>query len=429
MILKRITDQLKRQDRRKIIENFFSLSFLQVANYILPLITLPYLVRVLGPAKFGLNAFAQSFMLYFIFITDFGFNLSATREISIHRENNKKVSEIFISVYVIKAVLFLISFAIFLFLITFVEQFIEEKLFFFLSFLTVIGWILFPQWFFQGVEKMKFIAIVNFISKLIFTVTVFIFIRKVDDYMVLPVLNFIGLLVSGIISLIIVFSTYRIIVKIPSFEVIKQQFISGLQIFISNVAMNLYTTSNSVILGFLTSNTIVGYYSAAERIFKAFQFLGIPLYQAIFPHFSKLISENREEAIRQFNKLFKYAMLITSILSMVIFFSSPIIIKILLGDEYASSILIFSILSLGLTISWGNYTLGIHGLINFGHEKTFSKIVLIFGISHIFVLVIAISLFGYLSVPIMWIFTELMIFLSVFYCLKKLKIIQLNFGY
>lgn len=427
-MLKRIRDQLKRQDRRKIIENFFSLSFLQVANYILPLITLPYLVRVLGPEKFGLTAFAQAFMLYFIFLTDFGFNLSATREISIHRENNKRVSEIFISVFIIKALLFLVSLLIILFLIFFVNKFIEEQLFFFLSFLVVIGWILFPQWFFQGVEKMKFIAIVNFISKFIFTVTVFIFIREVNDYIILPILNFVGVFVSGIISLIIVFKTYKIILKLPPFDIVKQQFKSGLQIFISNVAMNLYTTSNSVILGFLTNNTIVGYYSAAERIFKAFQFLGIPLYQAIFPHFSKLISENREKAINQFNILFKYAMLITSIVSMAIFFSSPIIIKIFLGNDYSSSILIFSILSLGLTISWGNYTLGIHGLINFGYEKIFSKIVLIFGIAHILILVIAISLFGYLSVPITWIFTELMIFLSVFYYLKKVKIIRLNLG-
>lgn len=425
-MLERIRNQLQQQDRRKIIGNFFSLSFLQVANYILPLVTLPYLVRVLGPEKFGLTAFAQAFILYFIFLTDFGFNISATREISIHRENNKRVSEIFISVFIIKAFLFLVSLLIILFLIFFVNQFIEEQLFFFLSFLTVIGGILFPQWFFQGVEKMKFIAIVNFISKLIFTVTVFIFIREVQDYMIIPVLNFIGVFVSGIISLVIVFKTYKIFLEMPSFEAVKQQFISGMQIFISNVAMNLYTTSNSVILGFLTNNTIVGYYSAAERIFKAFQFLGIPLYQAIFPHFSKLISNNREKAINQFNKLFRYAVLITSLGTLVIFFLSPIVIKVLLGNEYSKSILIFSILSLGLPISWGNYTLGIHGLINFGYERTFSKIVLIFGISHIFMIVIAISLFGYLTVPITWIFTELMIFVSIFYYLKKVKIIRIN---
>jgi len=417
----------RKKENKILVENFLSLSFLQVANYILPLLTLPYLVRVLGPEKFGLTAFAQAFVLYFILFTDFGFNLSATKEISINRNNNDKVSRIFVSIFLIKFILLIISFSIFIFLIHFINRFIEEKLFFFLNFSTVIGWFLFPQWFFQGIEKMKFVTFINFLGKIILTITTFIFIRTQNDYIIYPFLNFIGLFISGIISLCVAFQIYNLKMLLPDKHMIKEQFILGFQIFISNIAINLYTASNSFILGFLTNNTIVGYYSSAEKVLKAFQYLSIPLYQAIFPRFSKIINENREKAIYLFNNLLKLVLIFTSLLVVMVFFSSPVIIKVLFGNSYSKSIKILSILSFSLIFSWGNYALGILGLINFGYEKTFSKIVLLCGLFHILLLLIGIKIFGFYSVPIIWVFTEMIIFVICFKVLMGLGIIQMKY--
>ena len=96
-------------DKKNLATNFFSLSALQAVNMILPLITLPYLVRVLGVENFGLVNFALSIIMYFNILVSFGFSLSATREISIHRDNPQKISEIFSAVMLIKITLLLIS--------------------------------------------------------------------------------------------------------------------------------------------------------------------------------------------------------------------------------------------------------------------------------------------------------------------------------
>ncbi len=427
MNIKNFKSLLQKQGMKKILENLFSLSFLQIANYVIPLITLPYLVRVLGPEKFGLTAFAQAFILYFIFLVDFGFNISATREISIHRNDPNKVSEIFSSVILIKLFLTIFSFLIFIVIISVVSTFKVELYFYLLNFLTVFGWIIFPQWYFQGIEKMKFIALVNFLAKFIFTMAIFIFIKEASDYIKIPILNFVGLLISGIVSLFIVFKYYPVNLKFPQIRIIKEQFNLGLQIFISNVGMNLYTTSNSVVLGLLTNNVIVGYYTAAEKIFKAFQYLSIPINQAVFPHFSQLISSNKQRAIQLFNKFFWISLLLASVVSFAMIIASPLV-KVFLGNEFVPSIMIFSILSIGLIPSLGNYTLGIQGLVNFGYEKVFAKIVLICGILHIILLVILIKSFGYLAVPFLWIFTETIILMIMFRYLKKLNIIKIGWN-
>ena len=149
-MINRIKNIVNTEDKKRLLSNFFSLSVLQAFTYILPLLTLPYLVRNLGIDKFGLVMFSQAFIMFFSILVDYGFNLSATREISIHRDNKEKITEIFSTVIMIKVILIIVSFLILSILVFSFEIFLNNYKLYFFTFLMVIGQALFPVWYFQG---------------------------------------------------------------------------------------------------------------------------------------------------------------------------------------------------------------------------------------------------------------------------------------
>jgi len=422
-LLAHLKNLLATETRRRLFENFFSLSFLQVANYIFPLITLPYLARVLGPEKFGLISFAQAFIGYFVILTDYGFNLSATREIAIYREDKEKVSEIFSSVMVIKFFLFFLSLGIMSAIIFTFEKFRQDWDIYYLTFGMVLGQVLFPVWFFQGMEKMRYITFLNVLAKLIFTIAIFIFVKRSSDYLYVPLLNSLGFILAGILALWIVFKDFGVFFRIPSFKDLKYQLKEGWYIFISTVAISLYTISNTFILGLFTNNVIVGYYSAAEKIVRAIQGLWTSVSQTIFPFFSNLYNKKPENAKLLLIKLLKLTGVVSFLISILGCLFASFIIHIFLGEEYKISVEIFQILIFIIFAIGINNILGVQGLVSFGYGKNFAQVVILGAGFHIILLMILVPKFVYLGPAIATVSTELFICVVELFILRKLKLL------
>ena len=414
-----LRDFLNTPVKKRLMGNFLSLLFLQGANYIFPLITLPYLVRVLGPEKFGLIAFAQAFIGYFIILTDYGFNLSATKEISIYRDNKEKISKIFNSVIIIKLGFMTVSFLILSFLVLTIPKFKNDWLIYFFTFGMVLGNVLFPVWFFQGMERMKYITSLNITAKLIFTTSIFIFIRKMQDYIYVPLISSLGSIIVGVLSLWIVYKNFKVNFTLPDFKGIKYQLKEGWHIFISTVAISLYTTSNTFILGLFTNNTIVGYYSAAEKIIKASYGLLTPVSQTAYPYISKLVTESKQKALNFIRKLAKLVGIGTFTLSSFLFIFATPIVNIVLGPQYQQSIVVLRILAFLPFIIGLSNILGIQTMLTFNLKRTFSRILISAGLLNVTLALILSPLYQHIGVSIAVLVTEMFVTLSMFFYLEK----------
>ena len=360
-------------DKRKLIENWSALSFLQLSNYLFPLITLPYIVRVLGPEKYGLINFAAAFIGYLVTISDYGFNLSATKEVSVNRSNFNVINDIFSSVIYTKIFLGLLSLVIMIFVVNYFDPFNKYEELYFITFGIVIGNILFPQWFFQGIEKMRYITIINFFVRLGGTIAIFVLLKTQSDFLLLAGINSCVQILAGFIGLIFAIKKFNLKIFFPNIVMIRKQLKNGAELFKSTIAINLYTNSNIFILGLLTNEQVVGYYSAADKIRIAAQGILGPISQSIFPHVSYLVKESKEKFIRFNRKLLKLQGLLAFMISLLIFLLAGQIGNILLGKEFTESVNVLRILAwLPFVISISN-VYGIQTMLPMNFEKEFSN--------------------------------------------------------
>jgi len=413
-------------DIRVIINNLTSLFILQIANYILPLITIPYLVRVLGPEKYGLLSFSQAFLQYFILLTDYGFNFTATKKISIYRDDATKLSRIFINTIIIKGCLALLSLIILISIVLLIPKFKNDLVIYLFSYGSIIGSVLLPVWFFQGIEKMKYITGLTLLSKLLFTVLIFYFIKNQSDYIFVPLLNSIGSVLAGIISLVIIFKKIELNSAIFDKKMIIHDLFDGWYLFLSSFARSFYSVSNSFILGLLTDNITVGYFSAGEKIVSAIQGLITPISQSVYPYISKLAAKSKNETLLFLKKLFFIFAGFGMLLSIILFIFAELIVGILLGNQYYISITIIKMLACLPFISAINNVFGVQTLLPFGLNKAFSTIVIKAGFINLIMAIFLIPIYSYKGICVSVVLTEIIITILLFNCHRKYKISFIN---
>lgn len=413
MSIRDLMGLIRSEEYRVLAENFLSLSTLQVLVYIIPFITLPYLTRVLGVYNYGLVNFAIAFNTYFIIITDYGFNLSAVREISVNREDPQRVSEIFSSVMLIKGILATLSFCILLLVILNIPRFSINWQVYIFAFGLVIGNVIFPTWFYQGMERMKYITVLNVLTNLIFLAAIFIFIKRPSDYLYVPLLQSMGTLTAGVISQWIIRTRFNVRFHLPPLRTVYETFRDSTQFFLSRVSVSIYTSSNSFFLGLFAGNTAVGYYSAAEKLYTAAQGLYSPLMQVTYPYMAK----TRNRAFHR--KVLRYSLILNTILCGGIILFAPTIIGILFGPQYMPSVNVLRLLAVALMVVIPSILLGYPFLAVLGQQRYANGSVIIGSIVHLIMLLAVSAFMNIYIVACLVIITETIVLAIRVYGIKK----------
>lgn len=403
----------------RLADNIVSLYILQGLNYLVPLAVLPYLVRVLGMGGYGILAFAQSFAQYFTVLTDYGFNYSATRSIAKTRDDADLVSRHFCSVFVIKLLLMSVGLVCLLVIITVVPRFHHNASFFFVAYLAVIGNVLFPVWFYQGMEKMRYISAVIGSSKLLAAIALFIFVHQPQDTLLALLILSSGTFVGGLIGLVLAFRHFHLRIQLPSLIDLKDALSEGWHLFVSTAAVSMYTNTNVFLVGLLAGNVEAGYFSAADKLVRAMQGLIAPITQAVFPHVSSLAAESKQRALQFARKTFFWMGGLTLIPCLLLLALAPWVALVCFGHAGTPSVPIIRwIAFLPFIIAVSN-VLGVQSMIPFGLDRQFSRILIAAGIFNVFLAWPLIVHFGAVGAGIAVLSTECLVTLTMLVVLER----------
>lgn len=353
-------------DARRVAGNFIWLSALQIANYIFPLITMPYLAKVIGVDGFGKIGLAAAIMVWIQAIADWGFNMTATRDVAQNKDNKEVVSHILSNVLWARFILMICSFVILVVLVLIIPRFREEWMVILATFLMIPGHILFADWFFVAIEKMKYITILNVLMKLIFTVAIFVFIKQPEDYILQPLFTSFGYVVSGTIALYYIIYKWGYGVYKPNIKETFTTIKNSTDVFINQLMPNLYNSFSTMLLGIFGGGYAVGILDGGSKFIR----IGIQLQMTLSRTFFPFLSRNIEK-----HQLFKRINIsISFIACLLLFCGAPLLVNIMLSPEFYSSISVIRIKAIGLFFNCICSIYGTNYLIIKHKERTVRKI-------------------------------------------------------
>lgn len=347
-------------------ENLFYITLMEIARYFFPLITIPYLARVLGVIGVGKVAFAAAVMVWVNTITNWGFNSSAVRDLAHNRDNKEYVSNIFSDVLWARAFLMLISSLVLCILVFAIPKFRENADLIAVSFIAIPANVVASTWFFRGMEQMKYNTLLSVLAQATFTILVFVFVRDENDYVMQPLLQSFGSVVCAVVSIFIIKKEFDVKLLKPNIKRIFIQIKGSTDIFINDLMPNFYNNFSALLLGFYGGATANGLFDAGKKLCNIFNTIHGAAISTFFPYLSRRIDKH--------TVLAKFNILTASFASLLIFIFAPQIIMLFYGPKFMDSVIVARITAFALFGIVMNYVYGSNYLIVTHHERELRNI-------------------------------------------------------
>lgn len=361
--------EIVKENRKTLIDSLYLIG-MQGINQLLPLVIMPYLLYILGGEGYGFVGFSFSVVQYMILVVDFGFNFSATKKIAQCLDNLEAINNVFWSVVWAKSLLLLCVLFLLFGMFLFVPTFQYYSLAIFATLPMVIGTTFTFVWMFQGLGKVREMAIINTVSKLVMLPLIFLFVKDRGDYCWAALVQSLVFMLTAIISNFYLYKCHLVRTPFFSWQSIKKEIRESFPLFVSNASTSVYTQMFVVVLGFFTTTGVVGKYAAADRIMRSLcNGIFVPIYQAFFPKISQLAKQNLDMA-KKLLKQVEIIVIISMCLICVALLFTAGWVEYLLGGDYVGISRLLRILSIApLFISVGGVC-GLMGLIAIGSEKS-----------------------------------------------------------
>jgi len=308
-----------------------------IASGLINFFAIVYIARVLGAAAFGLVQFAQAFLLYLVIVVDSGLSTYGTREIA---QDHSRAQAISVNIFSLRLLLALAVFCLSVMILSLVPLAPAVRLLFTITFLLVFYRALNADWVFQGLERMEYVAVSKLLFSALSFVFILLFVRQPADLVKVPLIQFIfGLTVA----LVILFVMFR---RLFSFDLRRvhvaswpKAFMLAVPLGVSTVFLQIYDNLDTIMLGIIDTAAVVGIYNAAYRMFYIFAGIFSLWLATVLPVVCKRMHEDIAGAKVFLEKFMRLTLLLTVPITVLVFFSAPLIIKIFFGSEYGRSII------------------------------------------------------------------------------------------